>query len=321
MMAFLLYAGFFVVIFNLVMEWLAWAVDSTITVLLIFFYLLFFIKNFRRFDAESFLYRVGEASEQFYEKFVKLFHSKENFMMGIGGILVLHLLTDVGNFIIPYIFGKKINYFTELGAGHNVIPSLLSLDMSVANTLLAKSSVVAVYALNVVAILVLLIGPAFIWYEMYTKKRIEFSNFFYGLFFAAAFVFLASPIFDFQRISSESLYGVDILTNTINVTNSTIIAVTALMLFFIFSSISSIALFRTIIRDVSVFFIETFFVYYIYMFFTDIIKFYARSIVFVGNEFILFYLILFLIITVFFYLGGMAYLVYNTMIDLTKKFI
>ncbi|PIN86417.1 hypothetical protein COV19_05025 [Candidatus Woesearchaeota archaeon CG10_big_fil_rev_8_21_14_0_10_44_13] len=319
--SFIIYSAFFVIIFNLAIEWLGWAVDSTLAVLAVFFYLFFFIKHYKRLDPGSFLYKVGDAGEGFYGEFINLFRSKGTILLGISGLLVLHLLTDVGNFILPYILGRKIEYFVALGAGHTGIPSLMAIDLEVAATLIPKISVFMAYILNISAILFMLIGPALIWYEIYKKRRIEISNTILGLFGASIFTYLSSPIFKVGRISVEGLYGVDILTKTINVLNAPVIIFTAAMLFILFTLIAYSRIVNMFLRYIMVFAIELFFANYIYMFFFDVASFYSRSLIFIGNYFILFYLFIFLSITIMFYIGGIIYFIYDSAVDMTKKFI
>ena len=104
LLVFLAFAGFFVVVFNLVMEWLAIAIDAPLIMLAILFYLFIIIRHYKKYNVESLIYRIGEFGENFYEKFISLFHYKRTIMLGISGMLVLHLITDAGSFIIPYIF-------------------------------------------------------------------------------------------------------------------------------------------------------------------------------------------------------------------------
>ncbi|MFC1732288.1 hypothetical protein ACFL6I_18445 [candidate division KSB1 bacterium] len=319
--SFLIYCAFFVVVFNLIMEWLAWAVDSTLVVVAIFFYFFFFIKRFRRLDTQSYLYKVGESTDEFYEKFINLFHSRNTLVLGVSGLLVLHLLTDTGNFILPYIIGKKINYFIALGAGHTVIPYLLSIDIGLAATPLLKISVILIYVLNIAAMLFLFIGPAFIWYQMYQKRKMELPNIVCGLFFASFFAFMALPIFKIKRMVSEGIYGVDILTRNIIIADSLVVAGIALAILLLVSLLCYSHIIKSIFRYISISLVEVFFAYYIYLYFSDIAGFYVKAFALIKNEFILFYLSIFLFVTICFYFGGIIYFIYHTIIDITKKFI
>lgn len=321
MASFIIYAGFFVVVFNLIFEWFGWAIDSTILVAGIFFYIFFFMRHFRKLHTESILYRIGDFGEECYEKFIRLFHSKNTVFFGFSGLLVIHLLTDVGNFIVPYIMGKKINYFSLLGAGHTVIPQLMAIDLDMAATLAYKISVVLVYAFNIMGILLLFLGPAYIWYVIYMKKEFEVPNIIYGLFFGSLFALVVSPIFKIQMIGADELYGVDILTNTITVSGSMMVMIAALIITVIIYILSHNHIIRIGLKYISVVFVEAFFTYYVFLFFRDMAGFYAKSLVLLTDHFLLFYMLVFLIITLFFYTGGIIYFVYTTFRGATKRFI
>lgn len=319
--SFIIYSAFFAIVFNLIVEWLAWALDSVLLMLAVFFYLFFFIKNFRKLDAQSFLYKVGAAGDELYGKFISLFHSKSTLMLGISGLLVLHLVTDVGTFILPYIIGKNISYFASLGAGHMTLPSLFMIDIAGAMTLVSKISVVLVYLFNIFGVMVLFAGPAFIWYEMHSQRRIELPCIFHGTVLAAFFISIVLPIFRYQRINLEGVYGVDILTNTIIASNAPFAAITALVIMVLASLICYNHLMKDIARYISVLFVEIFFCFYIYLFFADISGFYMKAFSAVKGRFVLFYLFIFVASTTIFYIGGMFYFVYRSASDITKKFI
>tara|TARA_Y100000294_G_scaffold175696_1_gene196377 strand:+ start:1381 stop:2145 length:765 start_codon:yes stop_codon:yes gene_type:complete len=75
---YLVYMAFFVVVFNLIMEWLAIAIDAPLIMLTILFYLFIIIRHYQKYDAETLIYKIGECGEKFYEKFISLFHYKKN---------------------------------------------------------------------------------------------------------------------------------------------------------------------------------------------------------------------------------------------------
>ena len=67
---YLVYIAFFVIVFNLVMEWLAIAVDAPIIMLAILFYLFIIIRHYHKYNVETLIYKIVEFGEKFYEKFV-----------------------------------------------------------------------------------------------------------------------------------------------------------------------------------------------------------------------------------------------------------
>ena len=84
------------------MEWLAIAVDAPLLMVAIFVYILVVLIG-KRFSTEGLLYRIAAVGEQFYNNFVHLFQRKETILLGISGMLVLHLVTDIANFIVPLL--------------------------------------------------------------------------------------------------------------------------------------------------------------------------------------------------------------------------
>ena len=68
--------GFFVIFFNLFMEWAAVAVDAPLLMVALLAYV-FLVLIRRRFSSEGLLFRLGAVGEEFYKKFIYLFHQKE----------------------------------------------------------------------------------------------------------------------------------------------------------------------------------------------------------------------------------------------------
>ena len=264
--SFFLTLGFFFIIFKMVVEWLGWVVDSSLLVLAIFFYFFFIIKRAKRYDPETLIFKIGNLGEEFYSRFISLFHSRSTVMMGIMGMLVLHLLTEIGVFILPYILGKDILYFGGLGEGHTVLWPLLLADLSLAPAIASKAAVVLVYALNVLAILSILIGPAFIWYDLYANRFLSSRKWLNGLFFAALAAFLINPLFSLGKLVSGSVAGADIRTVAIDVPSALL---TALISFGIFAAVFGLSYSHLIKRGIKHLFIivvNVFLGYYLYFF-------------------------------------------------------
>ena len=211
---FIILIGFFIIVFNLMIEWLTMAVDAPLLVFGIFFYVFIVVGRVHRFKAETFLYKIGKFGEGFYSKFIEMFHSKNKLMLVISGILILHLLTDIGNFIIPYIIGiRDTLYFNQLGiAEHLSIYTLIKADFTLVTAFADKFSLVWIYILNVIAILFLLLMPGFIWYAIYKQKGFNIPRFLLALFYASVICLILSPVFGIRPISKTRLVGVDIWT-------------------------------------------------------------------------------------------------------------
>ncbi|MCB9358356.1 VCBS repeat-containing protein [Candidatus Woesearchaeota archaeon] len=227
---------FFVLIFNLMMEWLAIAVDALILVITLVIMVFIIIKHHKKLTAGKFMEETSEAAEKFYEKFINLFHYKKTIYLGISGMLILHALTEVGNFIIPYFIGvHDAIYFGNFDAGHTPLfawagESLyalqtagLGLDIGIA--------VAYAYMMNIIALMLLFMLPAFVWYNYFKHRELPIidvarfritanhaiNSLLFGLFCSSMVMFFSKPVFMLQSLlGAENLAGVDILTQQIS---------------------------------------------------------------------------------------------------------
>jgi len=319
---------FFLAVFNLIMEWLGIALKTPIIVTAAFFYLLIWLKHHKKFSAESIIYRIGNFGEGFYKAFINLFHDRKGLLLGLSGMLVLHLLTDIGNFLLPYITGHyNPIYFAELGQGHDPIFSFgsivggsyshLTSDLGGVNNILNIINLLIIYSLNVLGIFMLFFGPGFIWYVLFKDKRFNISKVMIGLFFSSLVCFLMIPLFKIGRILSKNIVGVDIKTQSALATAAyplfsvVIISIGIGVLMYLLSQSER---FKPKLISFSIFIILFYFGKYVFFFFIDTSKYYIESIVenLKGNEyFIGIYLFIFLGLTILFYVGGFIAYIYE----------
>lgn len=214
---FIILVSFFIIVFNLIIEWLAIVLDAPLVVFGTFFYILIIVRRVHSYEPETLLYRLGAIGEDFYKTAIAMFHSKSSLMLILPGILVLHLLTDIGNFIVPYIFGiRDVLYFNQLGiAEHLSLYTLIKADFGMVSGFADKLSLVWIYVFNVIAMLFLLLMPAFIWYTIYKKKGFKVPMPLLALFYASLVCLVSAPVFGIRGISAERLVGVDIWTSGI----------------------------------------------------------------------------------------------------------
>jgi len=302
---------FFIVVFNLVMEWLAIAVDASLIVAAFIFYMFtMFRSHYKKLNPTSFLYRVGDVGEEFYENFIALFHSKERIFLGISGLLVLHLLTDVANFIIPYLVGfHDVLYFSQLGANHEALYLLFLKDAVLTTTILQKVFLSLIYLFNIFAMLFLLILPAYIWHELYKREGFFVSDSKLSLFFMTIMTFILVPVFKIQQIKVESLVGVDIITKQIlPLNNITLITISILAAGILFYFLGLNHYIKEKLIALGIILVDIFFGLYIYLFFMSTALYYMETInllwVDMGKYFIAFYFAMFFIITCAFYIIG-----------------
>ncbi|MCX8147453.1 MAG: hypothetical protein N3D84_03230 [Candidatus Woesearchaeota archaeon] len=314
-----IFTAFFIVVFNLIIEWLAWVIDSSITFFAILFYILFFIKYSKKFHPSTFIYKIGNVGETFYSNFIELFKSKETITLGMAGILLFHLLSDGGIFIFPYIIGRQVEYYKDLGPGHETIPFLVKNTLSSLTDVSLKVLAVGGYILNIIAALMLLLGPLFIWYELYNKKRIPIRRPFYFIFFLSVAYLILNPIFSIGRISKGTIYGVDIITKPLLVDNlfypsliAVIIGAAAVCFTYIYYA-------RRALKFATYLSINVFFCIYIAFYLTDLVSFYLSNLFSNISLAIKLVLALFFFVTIIFYAVGSIYFVYLSLYKLYKK--
>lgn len=270
---------------------------------------------------------MGHVGEKFYEKFIEMFHYKKTLYLALMGILALHLLTDAGNFIIPYVIGLKSElYFGHLGAGHTPLIPLLIEDISSLN-IIQTISLSIVYLFNVIAMLFLLILPTFVWYRFFKGRLLHISGFMLALVYSSLLCFALMPAFYIRRIKLRAIVGVDILTQSIVKSNSIIDnlignRITAIIVVAIICIIFGIIIYllefnKKIWKDsfiVAVLLGLAFFGLYIFYWFMSSYQYYINTIMFLIGEsewFITFYFILFAMITVLLYVGGYLFFIYK----------
>jgi len=305
MSSFIVLTAFFLLVFNLIMEWLVLAVHSPLVILAIFLYLFVIIKHKEKFDPEKMLFRLAEVGEGFFAKFIKMFHYRQTFALGIAGILVMHLITDLSVFILPYLFSFKENIYLHLGAGHTPIASLMLADFFAAKSVLGKIAINYNYIMNVIAIILLLLGPVFIWFVVYKRQGFTIKNYAFAIFYAALSCFFMSPAFEISHFSNKGIAGVDIITRSIFTNNNTAIMIISLVVG-LFAYYLAKRHKRELFIVASVL-IQVFFAVYVFHFFISIAQYYLNSVLallYLKEFFFFFYFLLFFIISLLFYIGG-----------------
>ena len=200
--------AFFVIVFNLAIEWIALLEDDIIaiaSIALLIHVVLRLRQKKKTINKHTLLFTIGEPIEKFYVKFIKLLQSKEKVFLVLSGMLIMHLLTDILVFIVPLIFGGNVPDFSTPGVLHTSMVELIKSDLT--HTLL--------YALNIFAIVALMIAPAIIWYLIYTERKERVPIWLTLPFLISLATFYFSPAFVIKSIVSLNFIGVDIGTQAI----------------------------------------------------------------------------------------------------------
>jgi len=302
---YLVLVSFFLIVFNILLEWISYATDAPVLILAIFIYLFIWVKHHKKFHPKSFIYKVGNAGDEFYTKLFQLFHYRKTIWIGIFGILVLHIVTDVLNFMVPYIFHLDSLYLQHL-APRASLGTLLAADLLRVGGSIAQFATKILYGLNVIGILSLMLLPGYIWYCMYKHKKFRMYRLALFLFYLSVLSLFLAPIFRLDAISSPIFYGVDILTNQIydyDLVVHFLITATVIGFIMLIAPIGFVKVARRIAMIVT----EAFFGVYIYVFFIDASKYFTNAIIGLfqsGMYFLSFHMFLFFVLSLMFYIGG-----------------
>ncbi len=310
--------GFYIIFFNLVMEWLTLVLDAPLIVLVLFIYI-FKVHNIgKRMENEEILFKVSEFLESFVKAFIDLFHSKHTIFLGITGLLVLHLVSDVGAFIIPYSFGTHSLYSEGVHENHLSLSTLYNEDKLVEPDLFTRLLLFIGYIMNTIGLSFLMIFPTFIWYVLYVSKinesseAMKFPGIMMSFFYSCLVYLIFLPVFKTTSSSIVNLYGVDIQTQSILSLGNSVLVYSGIALgvfLFVlilsnFDSLKSLLFFLMSILSLGDF------GFYIYNYFSSVLFFYVDfiSVLFAQNTiaslFLAGYNVIFLTILLIFYLGG-----------------
>jgi hypothetical protein len=211
---FLLLIGFFVMVFNLLFEWMTITNDTPLLIALIVVVgVILFVKHAHlRFD--EILERISDTGEQFYKRVLHLFMDSHTILLGISGFLVLHLLTDVGNFIAPAVFSWYKTLYVMNAAGDHT-PLITMISASLTGNLMQDVLIVLVYIFSTLGLVFLLTLPAVIWYKIFKIREShahlpDWNGGVVGFILACIAIYLILPVFKFNTITGGELVGVNV---------------------------------------------------------------------------------------------------------------
>lgn len=314
---FLVMTGFFVVVFNLLVEWLGLVMDAPVVIAGIATYFILSIRFKSKFKASKFLYTATNFGEEFYVKFIELFQSKK-IHLGIIGILTFHLLTDIGVFVIPYITSIPNEIYSGLIKEEHIpiIHHLLEEITQISGTEII--GLITAYLTNIFVFISFLIIPGLIWYAIYKSKKINFNSIFLTLFYFSLPFFLFSPLFLFKNFEEGSTRGVNVISQ--GIFQNSIYSLNSILIFSIIIGIIAFIITLTKLKPIldflSFIISSIFFASYLFLFFKDISSYYMESIIFLinSNEILIsFYMMIIFGITFIFYIGGFLSYIIATM--------
>ncbi len=329
----LAFCFFFLFIFQLMVEWLGVVIDAPIVFLGILCYVMIMIR-YRHFLKTSLLItKIGETGEEFYEKFIALFHTPYGVALGMSGIFILHILTDFAVYIISYTFYQHEMLYFDVGSvffsGHHtplfsilnifgIGSSLFLQDIANATTFLHYVETLWIYVFNISAIVFLFLAPGYIWYILFHRKKAHEKEWVLVLSFVALTVYVAFPLFHIGVIAPPEIVGADITTSSIAenkayLAPSEVIVISAL----IGLGIYGLSFKKWIRRDfVYASFIAAlvYLAVYMYYYYIDVLLYYYNAILtqFAAADWlVLFYMIIFGMLSVLFYPVSFALFLYE----------
>ncbi len=318
---FIVVLGFHQIFFNLIMEWLTLVIDAPLIILAIFFYMFKLHDLSKTMDQEIILFKIADFVEDFVDKFVGLFKDKKTIFLGISGMLVLHLLTDVGAFIIPYSLGTHNIYSEGLGENHLPIKDLFSMDKEIITDKGQQTILFFGYIFNTLGYLYLMIFPAFIWYIIYithtkeSSEALKYPDSLVSLFFSSIVFVWFLPVYTISSIGLsgvKNLLGVDIQTQSILTSGNPFLFYSgiALGVFFVIFLLSKIDFIKKLLFLIMTLSGVGFFGIYIYHYFIDIFYYnidFIKDLLLLNNfggYYLAFYTSIILFILILFYIGG-----------------
>ncbi|MEK6867225.1 MAG: hypothetical protein AABX98_00235, partial [Nanoarchaeota archaeon] len=213
---FLSFCFFFLFIFQLMVEWLGVVIDAPIAFLGIIVTFLVMIRFRHLFGVKHIIAKIGETGEDLYKEFISLFHTPYGVALGLAGILILHMITDFGIYILSYtIFQHEMLYFDQgpvfFAAHHMPLFSILDLfvenkvslffyDLAHATSPIMIGTTFWIYFFNIIAIIFLFFAPAYMWWVMFKRKKAHEKEWLLVLCAAAIAIYLLFPLFHLGRV-------------------------------------------------------------------------------------------------------------------------
>lgn len=316
---FLVVLAFFLIVFNLLVQWLAIAIDAPLLMIGIIFYLVIVFKKHKKISASSFLFRFGNFGNVFYKKFINHLKDPRDALRILSGILVLHLITDALTFLMPLLFGiGDALYLSLIPHSYPSIWFMLSSQLYLFSSqgILVLGEIFLSYLLSVFALLVLLGGPVLLMIGLYTHKSFRLPKFVVALSLSSLVPLLGLGLVSISSLKNQGVFGVDFYLNTLQNTSLLLpILIMFGVLFFSFIIVLSIKKLRVYIDSFFVFVLQLWFVIYMGMYAYSVLSYFVNSIDSLFSSKMWLLLLFFILtgfITFLFYLVGTIFFVEDT---------
>ncbi len=207
---------FFIAVYSLIFEWLAIAVDAPLTFITAIASIFLLIKHHKKISITKALFSIGTGAEGFYHKIIQLFQYKKMFGVAISGVLILHILADIGIYLLPYGTGLKNTLYSTSAENTPIFTIFSSAPSLFSNQVLGLNTpdtitLFFVYISNIAFMLLLFSLPAYLWYKMYKNRKtptsllqpINLTRPIILLIIFTAIITLTIPAFSFQTAESS----------------------------------------------------------------------------------------------------------------------
>ena len=215
-LAFLLFIGFFIMIFNLLFEWMTITNDAPVLVIMLVMFALFYFAHTKGLTRDKFFEELGNSVSDFYETVIRLFMNSKTVLLGISGFLVLHLITDIGNFLIPSVLGWYETIYIRHAPGFH-LPLYQMIMFSFNESMLQNSLIVLTYLWSTLGIAFLLALPGWIWYKLFKIRSTQshehlpdLAGWKIGLILSSIAVYYFVPVFQVSAFTEGGLVGVNL---------------------------------------------------------------------------------------------------------------
>lgn len=342
---FVLLLGFYYFVYNTILEWLEFVIDDPVVATGVIFYISSIAKHHKKFHKNNFVFKIGDFSSTLYKKFVSLFHYKKTLPLAISGLLVLHALSDLGVFAYSLVFLKENFYLEFLRYGH--LPFLkLFLEDAKNVPSFTIISLLIVYITNALSLIIFSLIPIIVWIKLFSNKELHLGRIFLFFIYSSAVAYMLLPGYMIQPISrlsikgavvgeDKSIGGVDILSVSLLESKSLLdnlfpskisvivaVSLTSITFGLIVYLLSSSYKIKRELYALSIIGGLTFYGVYLFYFFSSLLAYFydnIRMIILTPHFLIGIVLIIFLILSIIFYIGGYLMFLHEIVMEYHKR--
>lgn len=326
--------GFYYFVYNIILEWLEFTIDDPVIAAGIVFFIYKIAKHHEKFHPGNFVFKIGDFSSKWYARFISLFHYKKTLPLAISGLLILHALSDLGVFAYSMTFSKENFYLEFLKESHTPFLKLFLDDVQNV-PFFAAVPLLITYLLNSISLVVLLLMPAIVWVSMFSQKPLHMHRFYLFFVYSSVAAYILLPGYVIRPLSELSIAGVDINSVSLLETKSLLenffpnksamiisVALASIIFGLVVYALSSNKKIRKELYTFSIIGGLTFYSIYLYYFFVSLLGYFYNSIsmtIFTPNFIIGVVLIVFLLLSVIFYIGGYFMFLYEIVMEYHKR--